>query len=110
MLRWLGGGGGVRWLAGGGLGGWEGLVCFSLLQTHNVKYLSEHFPRMQTNIEKKLFSLKSFAFENILQCKMFYIETNEALGEIILVTANTHHKRIRKSDRNRTLITSPYPH
>ena len=36
---------------------------------------------MQTNTEKKLFSLKSFAFENILQCKMFYIEKNEALKE-----------------------------
>ena len=34
---------------------------------------------MQTNTEKKIFSLKSFAFENILQCKMFYIETNRAL-------------------------------
>ena len=36
---------------------------------------------MQTNTEFFLFFffLKSFAFENILQCKMFYIETNEAL-------------------------------
>jgi hypothetical protein len=55
------------------------LFCFTLLQTHNVEYFPKHFPRMQTNTEKKLFSLKSFAFENILQCKMFYIETNRAL-------------------------------
>ena len=55
------------------------LFCFTSLQTHNVEYFSKHFPRMQTNTEKKLFSPKSFAFENILQCKMFYIETNEAL-------------------------------
>ena len=34
---------------------------------------------MQTNTEKKIIFLKSFAFENILQCKMFYIETNGAL-------------------------------
>jgi hypothetical protein len=55
------------------------LFCFTLLQTHSVEYFPEHFPRMQTNTEKKnLFSLKSFAFENILQCKMFYIETNGA--------------------------------
>ncbi len=55
------------------------LFCFMLLQTHSVKYFLEHFRRMQTNIEKKLFSLKSFAFENILQCKMLYNETNGAL-------------------------------
>ena len=55
------------------------LFCFMLLQTHNVEYFPEYFPRMQKNIEKKLFSLKSFAFENILQCKTFYIETNGAL-------------------------------
>jgi hypothetical protein len=54
--------------------------CFTLFQTHNVKYLLEHFPRMQTNTEKKkiLFSLKSFTFKNILHCKIFYNETNEA--------------------------------
>jgi hypothetical protein len=66
-----------------GLGGWQWwfpflvdsggfgcefflLFCFTLFQTHNVKYFPKHFPRMQTNTEKKLFSLKSFAFENIL--------------------------------------------
>ena len=32
------------------------LFCFTLLQTHNVKYFPEHFPRMQTNSEKNLFS------------------------------------------------------
>ena len=26
--------------------------CFTLLQTYNVKYLLEYFPRMQTNVEK----------------------------------------------------------
>ena len=76
---------GLLWLmefvvgCGVGLGGWQWwfpfpvvlgvgfllLFCFTLLQTHNVEYFPEHFPRMQTNIEKKLFSLKSFAFENI---------------------------------------------
>ena len=47
------------------------LFCFTLLQTHNVEYFSKYFPIMQTNTEKKLFSPKSFAFENILQYKMF---------------------------------------
>ena len=56
------------------------LFCFMLFQTHNVEYFPKHFPRMKTNTRKKLFSLKSFAFENILQCKMFYIETNGALS------------------------------
>jgi hypothetical protein len=29
------------------------LICFTLLQTHNVKYFLEYFPRVQTNIGKK---------------------------------------------------------
>jgi hypothetical protein len=84
----VGCGGWHGWVVGWvsvGCGGWqwwfpvvlgEGfflLFCFTLFQTHNVKYFPKHFPRMQTNTEKKLFSLKSFAFENILQYKMFYI-------------------------------------
>jgi hypothetical protein len=28
------------------------LICFTLLQTHNVKYFLEHFPKVQTNIGK----------------------------------------------------------
>ena len=83
----------VGWLAvvfpflvdSGGFGfGFFFLFCFTLLQTHNVEYFSEHFPRMQTNTGKKLFSLKSFVFENILQCKMFYIETNRALVSMFI--------------------------
>ncbi len=46
--------------------------CFTLLQTHNVKYLLDHFPRMQTNTEKQSFFLKSFTFANILHCKIFF--------------------------------------
>ena len=30
------------------------LFCFTLFQTHNIEYFSEHFPRMQTNTEKKI--------------------------------------------------------
>jgi hypothetical protein len=66
--------GGFGWLAvvgcGVGLGGWQWwfpflvdsggfgcgfflLFCFTLLQTHNVEYFLEHFPRMQTSTEKK---------------------------------------------------------
>ncbi len=40
---------------------------------------------MQINIEKKLFSLKSFAFENILHCKMFSNETNGAVVTLCCV-------------------------
>jgi hypothetical protein len=38
------------------------------------------FSRIQPNTKKKKksFSLKSFAFENILYCKIFYRETNGA--------------------------------
>jgi hypothetical protein len=39
-------------VAGVGLGGWQGWVCFTLLQTHNVEYFLEHFPRVQTNTGK----------------------------------------------------------
>jgi hypothetical protein len=61
------------------------LFCFTLLQTHSVQYFLEHFPRMQINIKKKLFSLKSFAFENILHCKMFSNETNGAVVTLCCV-------------------------
>jgi hypothetical protein len=91
--------GGSWWVAGWvtvGLGGWQWwfpflvdsggfgcgfflLLCFTLLQTNSIEYFPKHFPRIQTNTEKRLFFLKSFAFENILQCKMFHIETNGAL-------------------------------
>ena len=56
---------------GVGLGGWQWwflflvdsggfrcgfllLFCFTLLQTHNVEYFLEYFPRMQINTEKKI--------------------------------------------------------
>jgi hypothetical protein len=84
--------GGSWWVYGVARGGgshfWSILVvlgvgfllffCFTLLQTHNVKYLLEHFPRMQTNVEKQSFSLKSFTIANILHCKIFFNETNGA--------------------------------
>ena len=54
------------------------LISFTLLQTHNVEYFLEHFPRVQINTEKQTFFCKSFAFVNILRQKMFYIETNGA--------------------------------
>ena len=58
--------GGSRWVCGVARGGgshfWSIPVvlgvgfllffCFTLLQTYNVKYLLEYFPRMQTNVEK----------------------------------------------------------
>jgi hypothetical protein len=49
-----------------------------LLQTHNVKYLLDHFPKCKQTLEKQSFSLKSFAFANILRWRMFYVETNGA--------------------------------
>jgi hypothetical protein len=81
--RWVVVGGGLLWLVefvvGYGLG-WQSwmpfpvilgvgfvLFCFTLLQTHNVKYFLEHFPKVQTNIGKQIFSCKSFAFTNILR-------------------------------------------
>ena len=36
----------------GGFGVGFVLFCFTLLQTHNVKYFLEHFPKVQTNIGK----------------------------------------------------------
>jgi hypothetical protein len=49
------------------------LFCFTLLQTHNVEYFSEHFPRMQTNIEKTIifpeiiYIYKHFTVKNVLR-------------------------------------------
>ena len=45
-------GGGFFLLIVVGSGGWQRWVCFTLLQTHNVEYFLEHFPRVQTNIGK----------------------------------------------------------
>ncbi len=57
--------GGFRWVVVAGSDGFhfwwipvvlgEGfllLFCFTLLQTHNVKYFLDHFPKVQTNIGK----------------------------------------------------------
>jgi hypothetical protein len=66
--QWVVVGGGLLWLVefvvGCGLG-WQSwfpfpvvlgvgfvLFCFTLPQTHNVKYFLEHFPKVQTNIGK----------------------------------------------------------
>ncbi len=77
--------GGSRWVCGvarcGGFHFWSIPVvlgvgfflffCFTLLQTHNVKYLLNHFPRMQTNTGKTIiFS------EIIYICKHFTVENN----------------------------------
>ena len=68
-LFWWVAGWAARWVAGwvwvagwqwgsflvdsGGFGcGYFLFICFTLLQTHNVKYFLKHFPRVQTNIEK----------------------------------------------------------
>ena len=76
--------GGFGWLAlgsGGSLfGGFRwfwvlvfSLFCFTLLQTHNVEYFSEHFPRMQTNTGKTIifpeiiYIYKHFTVENVLR-------------------------------------------
>ena len=47
--------------------------------TQHCKIFSEHFPECNQTRKKKSFSLKSFSFENILQWKIFYSETNGAL-------------------------------
>jgi hypothetical protein len=70
VLGWVMGlWGGFGWVAGwvwvagwqwgsflvdsGGFGcGYFLLICFTLLQTHNVEYFLEHFLRVQTNIRK----------------------------------------------------------
>jgi hypothetical protein len=45
--------GGFRWLAVIlGVVFFFFLFCFTLLQTHNVKYFLKHFPRVQTNTGK----------------------------------------------------------
>jgi hypothetical protein len=54
------------------------VFCFTLLQTHNVKYLLDYFPKCKQTLEKQSFSLKSFAFANILQWKIIYSKTNGA--------------------------------
>ena len=64
---------------GVGLGGWQGWVCFTLLQTHNVEYFLE---QCKQTSEKQTFFRKSFVFVNILRWRIFYIETNGAIGKI----------------------------
>ena len=65
--------GGSRWwfpvlVDSGGLRcGFVLFFCFMLLQTHNVKYLLDHFPKCKQTLEKQSFFLKSFAFANILR-------------------------------------------
>ena len=46
---------------------------------NTVKYFRKHFPKCKQTPEKQIFSCKSFAFVNILQWKIFYVETNGAL-------------------------------
>jgi hypothetical protein len=50
---------------------------FFLRCTKYCKIFVGVFFRMQLNIEKQSFSLKSFTFENILYWKILYDETNE---------------------------------
>jgi hypothetical protein len=74
--------GGFGWLAvdSGGFGcGYFQLICFTLLQTHNVEYFLKHFLECKQTLEKQSFSCKSFAFTNILRWRIFYFETNGAL-------------------------------
>jgi hypothetical protein len=47
---------------------------------NTVKYFSDYFPKCNQTQEKKLFSLKSFTFANILRWKIFYVETNGAFS------------------------------
>jgi hypothetical protein len=79
---WCGVGVGGRvvsgWVWAGFRGVCVGWVCFTLLQTRNVEYFLEHFPKCKQTPEKQIFYRKSFAFTNILRWRMFYIETNGA--------------------------------
>jgi hypothetical protein len=73
--------GGFGWLAvdSGSFGcGYFQLICFTLLQTHNVEYFLKHFLKCKQTLEKQSFSCKSFAFANILRWRIFYVETNGA--------------------------------
>jgi hypothetical protein len=79
---------GSRWavvwiVVGGGCGGrwrmWWLEFFFFYIAQNTVKYFSEHFPECNQTSENKQFSLKSFAFANILRWKIFYSEINEAL-------------------------------
>ena len=57
---------------------------FSFYVTPNtVKYFTDYFPECNQTQEKKLFSLKSFIFANILRWKMIYSETNRALKKTL---------------------------
>jgi hypothetical protein len=85
--RWARGG---RWRGlevGGGVDccGWRMwwleflfFLFFLYVALNTVKYFSEHFSKCNQTLENKPFSLKSFAFENILRCKIFYSEINGA--------------------------------
>jgi hypothetical protein len=46
--------------------------------SNTVKYFSDYFLECNQTQEKKLFSLKSFTFANILRWKIIYSETNGA--------------------------------
>ena len=46
-----------------------------------IKYLLDHFPKCKQTLEKQSFSLKSFAFANILRWRIFYVEINGAVDE-----------------------------
>jgi hypothetical protein len=74
----VGNGVGSRWavvwiVVGGGCGGWS---FFFYITPNTVKYFTDHFPECNQTSENKSFSLKSFAFANILRWKVFYSETN----------------------------------
>ena len=63
------------------------VVCdfffFSFYVAPNVgKYFSDYFPKCKQTLEKQSFSLKSFAFANILRWRIFYVEINGAQDEI----------------------------
>jgi hypothetical protein len=53
-------------------------VFFFYVTPNTVKYFTYHFPECNQTSENKSFSLKSFAFANILRWKIFYSETNGA--------------------------------
>ena len=57
---------------------------FSILRcSKHCKIFSDYFPKCKQTLEKQSFSLKSFTFINILRWRMFYVETNGALGQFV---------------------------